>query len=258
MSTPVRPYVILQMAASVDGRIAFGPNLTMFDRHPAESLLPDQTSLWKRVEEAIETERQPQATMMGSGTILREGVALKSLPEYTGEPTALGTDFLPDDVVRNTQHWAVLVDGRGRCRSGYKATENPGHHILHLVSRSAPAEYLAFLREARIPYFIGGERHADLSTALTKLASRLGIRAIRLWGGGTLNGAMLRLRLVDELHVILQPVVIGGSATPTLFDCEDLHPGEAPTVLQLTSAQPESTGYVWLRYQVVNGRHAPP
>ncbi|PTY05713.1 deaminase [Opitutaceae bacterium EW11] len=250
MTTPQRPRVILQMAASLDGRIAFGPGLTMFDQHPAAKLLPDQGPLWKEVRDAIDAEWHPQATMMGSRTVLREGAELKELPAYADSRDTLLQDFLPDDVVQATRHWAVLVDGRGRCRSGYKATETLGWHVLHLVSRSAPSEHLAFLREKRIPYLVGGERHADLAGALAKMAGQLGVKSMVLWGGGTLNGAMLRQRLVDEIHLIVQPVAIGGRTTPTLFDCDDLREGESPALVRLISARPAAGGYLWLHYTV--------
>jgi riboflavin biosynthesis pyrimidine reductase len=252
MSAKKRPYVVLQMAASIDGRIAFAPDLTMFDQHPAARLLPDGAPVWNKVAAAIEADWHPTGTMMGSGTVLRRDARLKDLPPVERDGTLLYQDFLPAEVVEPTRTWAILVDGRGRCRSGYKATETPGNHILHLTSRAAPAEYLAFLRRERIPYLVDGEAHVDVRTALPKLSAVLGLRVIRLWGGGTLNGVMFRHRLVDEVHQIVQPVVIGGAATPTLVDCADLQPGEDPAVLRLLNARTEDAGYVWLHYRVEN------
>jgi 2,5-diamino-6-(ribosylamino)-4(3H)-pyrimidinone 5'-phosphate reductase len=247
-----RPYVVMQMAASIDGRIAFGPGLTMFDRHPASDLLPDGGPVWEKVTQAIGAEWRPEATMMGSGTVEHENAPLKELPPFDGDAQALYADFLPQEVLANTRAWAILVDGRGRCRGGYKATENPGTHILHLVSHSVAPEYLAFLRRERIPYLIGGQEHADLEGALHKLYALLGVRAIRLWGGGTLNGVMLRGGLIDEIHLVLQPMLLGGCRTPTLADCNDLSPDQQPAILQLVSAQQQDNGYLWLHYRVTN------
>ncbi len=248
-----RPHVVMQMSASVDGRIALGPSLTMYDAHPASHALPDEGALWSRVADAICEAWNPQATMMGSATVLREDAPRQELPPFDGDASALYVDYLPDEVVAGTSHWHVLVDGRGRCRSGYKATENPGGHVLHLVSLAAPPEYLAFLRAERIPYLVGGQEHADLVGALRKLRALLGVRAMRLWGGGILNGVMLRAGLIDEVHVILKPALIGGRRTPTLADCDDLAADELPAVLQFVSAQPQEEGFVWLHYRVVHG-----
>lgn len=248
-----RPHVVMQMSASVDGRIALGPSLTMFDTHPAGAALPDEGILWARVADAIREAWDPEATMMGSGTVLRDDAPMTPLPPFDGEPASLLTDHLPDDIVSATRHWHVLVDGRGRCRSGYRATENPGGHILHLVSHAAPPEALAFLRRERIPYLVGGREHVDLLEALRKLRTLLGVRAMRLWGGGTLNGAMLRAGLIDEVHLILKPALIGGRRTPTLADGDDLADDERPAVLELVSARPQEHGFLWLHYRVVHG-----
>jgi 2,5-diamino-6-(ribosylamino)-4(3H)-pyrimidinone 5'-phosphate reductase len=248
-----RPHVVMQMSASVDGRIALGPAMTMFDTHPAGDAMPDEGALWSRVADAIREAWNPQATMMGSGTVLREDAPWAALPAFDGDASSLYVDYLPDEVVSGTSHWHVLVDGRGRCRGGYKATEKPGDHILHLVSFTAPPEYLAFLRDERIPYLVGGQVHVDLRGALRKLRAHLEVRAMRLWGGGILNGAMLRAGLIDEVHLILKPALIGGRRTPTLADCDDLTADERPAVLQLVSARPQEQGFVWLHYRVVRG-----
>jgi 2,5-diamino-6-(ribosylamino)-4(3H)-pyrimidinone 5'-phosphate reductase len=245
-----RPHVVMQMSASIDGRIALGPSLTMFDTHPASAALPDEGALWSTVATAIREAWSPQATMMGSGTVQREDAPWTELPPFGGEAASLYADFLPAEVVSTTSHWHVLVDGRGRCRSGYKATENEGGHVLHLVSFAAPPEYLAFLRRERIPYLIGGQVHADLQGALRKLRGVLGVRALRLWGGGILNGVMLRAGLIDEVHLILKPALIGGRRTPTLSDCDDLTADERPEVLDLVSARPQAGGFLWLHYRV--------
>ena len=251
-----RPHVVMQMSASVDGRIALGPSLTMFDAHPATDSLPDEGALWARVADAIREAWDPQATMMGSGTVLREDAPMTPLPPFDGDAASLYVDFLPDDIVSATRHWHVLVDGRGRCRSGYKATENPGGHILHLVAHEAPPETLAFLRSERIPYLVGGREHVDLRGALRKLRSLLGVRAMCLWGGGILNGAMLRAGLIDEAHVIVKPALIGGRRTPTLADCDDLAADERPAVLELVAARSQEPGFVWLHYRVERRKDA--
>lgn len=248
-----RPHVIMLMSASIDGRIAFGPGLTMFEKHPADDLLTD-TGLWQKVVDAVTTEWHPQGTMMGSGTVVSEHAPLRELPAFSGNASALYEDFLPEEVVSATRHWFVLVDGRGRCRSGYKATENPGGHIIHLVSISAPAEYLAFLRQERIPYLMGGEAHVDLAGTLRKLYAKLGVRVICLWGGGALNGAMLRAGLIDEIHLILNPLLIGGHQTPSLADCPDLASDQQPAVLQLVSSKIEDGDCLWLHYKVTNNK----
>jgi 2,5-diamino-6-(ribosylamino)-4(3H)-pyrimidinone 5'-phosphate reductase len=65
---------------------------------------------------------------------------------------------------------------------------------------------------------------------------------------------MLRAGLIDEVHLILKPALIGGRRTPTLADCDDLAADERPAVLQLVSARPQEGGFLWLHYTVKRDR----
>ena len=166
---------------------------------------------------------------------------------------------MPDAVVHRPGHrgWFVAVDGRGRERGWIKdggvfGEATVGWHLLVFVGRHTPAEYLAYLRRENIPYLVvGGERgRVDLGLGLGKLSSELGVTRVLSTAGGKLNGALLRAGLVDEVNVEFLPAVIGGFATPSLFDSPELEPDEWPTRLELISTQVQAGGRVWLRYRV--------
>lgn len=90
----------------------------------------------------------------------------------------------------------------------------------------------------------------------TRLERRLDVDAVRAWkessaadlevGGPTLAGSMLKAGLVDEIHLLLVPAIVGGG---TRFLPDDLR-------LDLTLAEERRfpTGTVFLRYEV--GRHS--
>jgi 2,5-diamino-6-(ribosylamino)-4(3H)-pyrimidinone 5'-phosphate reductase len=46
---------------------------------------------------------------------------------------------------------------------------------------------------------------------------------VRVDSGGTLNAALLRAGLVDELHLLVHPTLVGGINQKTFFN--DLNPG---------------------------------
>jgi 2,5-diamino-6-(ribosylamino)-4(3H)-pyrimidinone 5'-phosphate reductase len=128
-----------------------------------------------------------------------------------------------------------------------------GWHMLILVGRHTPPEYLAYLQQAGIPYLVAGgnDGHVDLQLALEKMTALLGVDCILSTAGGRLNGALLRGGLVDEINVEFFPAVIGGLGTPMLFNSPELTPDERPTRLTLISCCAQTQGRVWLRYQVV-------
>ena len=137
-----------------------------------------------------------------------------------------------------------------RMRMGYKGTEHPGCHMLHLTSPAAPPEYLTFLQRERIPYLITGQERVNLPAAFGLLRTVLGVERLLSTGGGRLSGALLRAGLLDEINVILRPEIIGGALTPALFDGPDLAPQAWPTALRLISVQMHAGTYLWLRYEV--------
>jgi riboflavin biosynthesis pyrimidine reductase len=96
----------------------------------------------------------------------------------------------------------------------------------------------------------------DLSLALGKLRSLLGVERVLCTSPGKLGGALLRAGLVEELNVLWLPVVIGGTETPSLFESPDLGPDEQPARLSLVSSRTCAGGAVWLRYRVHAGSEA--
>jgi riboflavin biosynthesis pyrimidine reductase len=98
------------------------------------------------------------------------------------------------------------------------------------------AARVEYLRMARL----------DLTEALRRLRSEHGVRAVVCEGGPRLNAALLPRRLVDELHLVLAPLLAGGLDPLTLVEGSRLDPplsGELAWVL-------ESGGYLFTRYRL--------
>ena len=260
-----RPKVIIINTASLDGKLA-----TSLDR---PLLYGDER--WQAIEEvspAIESTgayeqlkriHEPQATLEGSGSFVPETTEPGPLPPFEGNSKSLYEDFLPEAVVHCEGHqgWFTAVDGRGRVRDWTKdgavfGEDHVGWHLLVLVGRHTPPEYLAYLRRESIPYLVAGDGPVDLRLGLEKMQEKLGVTCLLSTAGGKLNGALLRAGLVDEVNVEFLPAIIGGLDTPSLFDAPALKPDEWPSRLKLISAQVQSEGRVWLRYQVVLGEAA--
>lgn len=252
----MRPYLIVHTIASADGRVSLGPHRTGFEDTADDrwrAIWASHSSLEESIRGLAERYRN-NAFLEGSGSFVAEAeeaarIAVQDVPGATAR------DFLPSEVVDapGRAGWFVAVDSRGRLRSGIKEFAGwQGWHTLHLVSRSTPDDYLAFLRQTGIPYFVTGVGHVDLPEALSKLRMVLGIDRIVCTAGSRLNGALLRAGLVDEVSLVFLPALIGGTDTPTLFRSPDLGEAEWPTRLELLSVQSEPLGRVCVRYRVTH------
>lgn len=249
-----RPFIVMMITTSADGRIAIRPNITMWEEMgDPRTQIEGGDQIWKEVESRINNTYNPQADMLGSNSLVKEGEPLRDLPVFKGDKLQLYKDFLPDEVVRSSNHkgWLIVVDGRGRIRSGYKGDENSGKYMLHIVSNGVSSDYLYFLQENKIPYIISGEQQVDLKDAMKKLRNKLGIKCIVTSAGGKLGGALLREGMIDEVNMVLKPLLYGGFETPCLFDSKELGPDELPTKLSLMTPITESNGFVWLQYKVI-------
>lgn len=260
-----RPKVIVWQQASLDGRLAVSPDRLLLYGDERWSAIQGESEL--DAFEWIKAHHGVGATLEGSGSFLRDGDEPEPLPAYDGDPAPLYGDHLPGTVVERPSHrgWFIVVDGRGRGRGWIKdgavfGEAWVGWHLLVIAGHHTPAAYLAHLQSEGIPYLVAGpgagERQVDLSLALAKLRSRLGVETVLSTAGGRLNGALLRAGLVDEVNVEFLPAVIGGRDTPALFSAPSLGAGEWPTRLELLTAQVQAGGRVWLRYRVVPWQQA--
>lgn len=93
---------------------------------------------------------------------------------------------------------------------------------------------------ARVDYL----RTADLGDALARLRAEHGVGAVVCEGGPRLNGALLPAGLVDELHLVISPLLAGGADPLTLLEGPLLDPPREAELIWLL----ESGGWLFARY----------
>jgi riboflavin biosynthesis pyrimidine reductase len=255
IATMNKPKVILQVGASLDGRISFTPDSTIFTPID-DSLKPfSGDEDWKYFSEKVGSLHDVDFFLEGSNMLVSENSEIKRLPEFTGSSEHLYLDFLPDSIVfrEGRKTWTSLVDGRGRFRNAYKAyTDDAETYIIHLTSHSAPPEYLAFLQKEEIPYLITGKEQVNLSEMFDKLYNILNVRCILTTSGGKLSGALIRENLLDEINILFNPLINGGNKTPVLFSSPDIDPpGILPAKLKYMESHVFESGAIWVRYEVL-------
>ena len=123
--------------------------------------------------------------------------------------------------------------------------------ILVLCSRSTPQEYLDFLDEQFIKYMIVGYQQVDLETALDQLNLQFGVKSVRVDSEGILNGILLKQGLVDEVHVLIHPLLAGGSSSNSIYQTQDLNSDSGVIQLKLHKIQKLKENIIWLQYEIL-------
>jgi 2,5-diamino-6-(ribosylamino)-4(3H)-pyrimidinone 5'-phosphate reductase len=235
MSTDTkRPRVICHMMASIDGRI-------VVDGWP---LSPEGRRQYEEVHATFEADgwicgRVTMEQHFASGTRPDAEVA----QEHRGPARE---DFVAPGA---RAPFAIALDPSGKLL--WQSGEVAGDHIVAVLTERVSDEYLAMLRERGVSYLLAGREEADLALALDKIGARLVVQTLMLEGGGGINGSFLRAGLVDEVSLLVAPVVDGRSGAPALFDGEA--EGTTPVRLTLLKVDRREDDMLWLRYGVSTG-----
>jgi 2,5-diamino-6-(ribosylamino)-4(3H)-pyrimidinone 5'-phosphate reductase len=201
-----RPRVVAHVAVSVDGcTVGFEPDQGRF------------YELARRWDEDV--------TLVGADTILAQEPALAAAPRPG--PAAHGPLL-------------AVVDGRGRVRE-WAALREVGHwsDVLALHAAQTPPRPPG----RGVPELVTGTDRVDLGAVLDALAGSHGAGVVRVDSGGALLGALLAADLLDELSLLVHPLVVGG--TQRWFGSA----GCPVTRFALAAAQPVGHGIAWLHYR---------
>jgi len=215
-----RPYVMINMVSSVDGRSALEGKASGIgsatDRRTMRTL-----------------RSRADAVMIGAGTLRAEKLTL-GLDEADG----------------GRQPLAIIVTHTGEVPLEEHLIVKGGQEVLILLSDAAPERVVERLSNLalvmRLPADATGA--VDLKRALLALQTERGIESLVVEGGPGLNHALIRCHLVDELFVTVAPELLGGSADQaiTLLRGPTLPARDRPT-LDLVSIH-LSGGELFLRY----------
>jgi 2,5-diamino-6-(ribosylamino)-4(3H)-pyrimidinone 5'-phosphate reductase len=227
----MKPHVICHMMPSVDGRIVLD------DWPPGVA----SAGLYDKTADQLKT----QAWVCGTVTMEEFSGPGRFRPSRKRSSTPK-TDFVIED---GSKSFAVAIDASGRLN--WKSNDVNGDRLIVVLTERATGAYLDSLRARGISYLFAGKREVDFALALEKLREHFGIRRVSLQGGGKINGAFLDAGLIDEISLVLVPVVDGTMQTPTVFDVMGRRRKHSPANLRLTSVRKLERGVVWLRYRVI-------
>lgn len=99
------------------------------------------------------------------------------------------------------------------------------------------------------------QQKLDLRRAFKEIRSIYGCTSITIQSGSTFNGYLLREHLIDNIDIVIAPILVGGKETPTIIDGTSLtsidHLNELGE-LELLGIEALKENYVQLKYRVLN------
>jgi len=227
----VRPRVVVYNEVSIDGRVVG------FDTDPSRYY-------------RLGFRWRSDAILMGSTTALAFG---PPEPEADQRRTVPPPERLPivrgfESLVTEPRPLLVVPDSRGVVRNWIHALAQPWYRdIVVLVTPRTPPDYRLYLDRRGIEHVETGSGLVDLAAALDHLATSHGVREVRTDGGGALTGALLAGGLVDEIAILLDPVVSSDPVGQRLVTLP--HPAEPGGIrLRLEDLERFDDGALLLRY----------
>ncbi|MBQ8497942.1 MAG: dihydrofolate reductase family protein [Clostridia bacterium] len=212
-----RPYIICHMTTSIDGKVT-GDFLSLPNHK-------DVSELYYEINRNYKTKGANgficgRITMESSFT----GGWYPDLCQYQPvyHDLDMKMDFIVDDL---SGFYAVAFDAHGKL--GWKSNKiidpdgDPGYdgaQIIEVLSEDVDERYLGYLESMEIPYIFAGERTIDVELALFKLKNIIGCETLLLEGGSIINGAFERAGMVDELSLVVDPVIAGKDSKPLFMD----------------------------------------
>ena len=177
------------------------------------------------------------AVLVGVGTVLADDPHL-TLDESDRRVERL-RNGRPGDPAR------VVLDSTGRTPTDARILDDAATTYV-IVSEAAAAERREALTDAGAEVLVAGEERVDVADAVGALADR-GVDRLMVEGGGEVLFSCFEAGVVDELHVYVGSLVVGGRDAPTLADGEGFVDGFPR--LRLTDVERLDDGVV-LSYEI--------
>ena len=272
-----RPYVICHMQTSIDGRISgkffFTPaaeavyesDNNIRKGYRADAIMNGAVTCGEIYSDGFLSTRP--AFSDAAGGIASAAAASDSGPGFdtsaaSNDLASVREDFAAEPYLNS---YIVCVDTKGTLKWSTNTVTHRGAapaHVIEVLTEDIDDGYLEYLRDLRISYIFAGETELDLPLALKKLKTIFGIERILLTGGGQMNWTFLQAGCIDEINIVMLPMIDGNTASAGLFDRPTNGPSAAtagresgrsktafaPSSFKLADVQKLPGDGIWLKY----------
>ena len=233
----MRPYIICHMGTSIDGRL-----------HPSRFTSPAKgisRDVLRGHYERVHDQFGADGWIVGRRTMSE--MAKGAERTHADAPKVARKAHI---AARSGRKLAIGIDASGRVH--YGKDNIGGDHVVAVLGEEVSDAYLTELREDGVSYIFAGTNGDDLPRAMEEIASLLAVKTLLLEGGGKINGAFLKHKLIDEFSTLIHPAIDGLAGVQSIVDY-DGHEGDRPGAgqsLRLTHCETLEGGMVWLRHAV--------
>ena len=184
------PFVIAKFAATLDGKIAASSGDSRW-------VAGEEARAW-----AHGFRTRIDAIMCGVNNVLLDD------PRLTARPGG---------VMAERQPLRIVADSRGRTPLDAKVL-GPGGKTLVATTDASPAAWRGSVARTGAEVCVlpsDANGHVDIVALLRVLGDR-GVLSLLVEGGGVLHGSFFDAGLVDKVHAIIAPKIVGGGAYPAV------------------------------------------
>ncbi len=155
-------------------------------------------------------------------------------------------DYIADEL---TGFYAVSFDPHGKLgwKSNYIIDPDgdigyDNAQIIEVLTESVDGRYLSYLQSLGITYIFAGKTEIDIRFALSKLKDLIGINTLLLEGGSILDGAFMEVDVIDELSLVVCPVIADTEDKPLFMK-------SCISEFKLLNVKQYENDIVWLNYK---------
>ncbi|MGV8085977.1 MAG: bifunctional diaminohydroxyphosphoribosylaminopyrimidine deaminase/5-amino-6-(5-phosphoribosylamino)uracil reductase RibD [Candidatus Bilamarchaeum sp.] len=176
-----KPFVILKMAASMDGKTATkAGDSKWITSEKSRTLVHKLRS-------------EVDAIMIGSGTVIADN------PHLTAR------------LAKGNDPYRIIIDGKLQIPISSNILQNKDGKTIIITSENAPKR-----PEIKTRIIVCGKDKVDLPKAVDIL-SAMGMKRILIEGGCTLAGLAIEASIVDKIYLFLAPIIIGGQNAKSII-----------------------------------------
>lgn len=223
-----KPITTLFMLMSVDGKISTGSTDVM----DVDADFPKLKGVSEGLHQYYEIERTTDLWSLNSGRVQAK--------------IGVNTDPMPEKCPVSF----VVIDNKHLDKRGVEYFCALSKRIVIVTTNKVHPAYDVHEENLSVLY----QDRLDVDEMLQHLHREYQCERITIQTGGTLNALFLREKLIDQVDIVVAPILVGGRETSTLIDGSSLtSPAELDKlgVLRLEVCDVLKDSYIRLRYRVI-------